>query len=90
MIIVGNGKKDKMTITHKIKLIFCRLNWWIAKTEKAKQYKESNKAYEYYLELYNQKLKQYLLEHKQNSTSIITHELNGQVKLLAEILDIKS
>jgi hypothetical protein len=78
-----------MKLTHKIKLIFARISWWFALTEKAKQYKEAKKNYDYYLVLYNEKLKQYLLEHKQNPTSVITHELNGQVKLLATILDIK-
>jgi len=78
-----------MKLTHKIKLIFCRLNWWLAKTEKAKQYKESNKNYDYFLVLYNKKNDAYLLSHKQNSTSIETHKLKGQVELLAEILDIK-
>lgn len=78
-----------MKLTHKIKLIFCRISWWLSLTEKARQYKEAKRNYDYYLVLYNKKLDAYLLSHKQNATSIETYKLKGQVELLSEILDIK-
>lgn len=78
-----------MKVTHKIKLFFARISWWFALTEKAQQYKEAKKNYDYFLVLYNKTNDAYLLSHKQNATSIDTHKLKGQVELLATILDIK-
>jgi len=78
-----------MTLKHKIKLIFCRLTWWLRITEKARQHYEALQDYYYLYDLYNVITVKYLEEHRKRPDSEHTYKLKGQVELLAEILDIK-
>ena len=78
-----------MTLTHKIKLIFCRITWWLRITEKAKAHKEALEDYYYLYDLYNIISGAYLEEHRKRPDSEKTYKYKGQVELLVEILDIK-
>jgi len=78
-----------MTLRHKIKLIFCRFIWWLRITEEAKKHYDTLQNYKYLLDLYEEKKKEFLKEHKKKTDSIETIQLKAQVELLARILDIK-
>jgi len=78
-----------MTLTHKIKLIFCRITWWLRITEKSKDHYEALEDYYYLYDLYNSITSKYLEEHRKRPESEITYKLKGQAELLAGILDIK-
>lgn len=78
-----------MTLTHKIKLIFCRVTWWLGITEKARKHYEALQDYYYLYDLYNTISVKYLEAHRKQTEQKLIHELNGQAELLAEILDIK-
>lgn len=78
-----------MTLTHKIKLIFCRITWWLRLTEKARAHYEVAQDYYYLHDLYNQLTIKYLEADIRRSEQQLIHKLKGQVELLAEILDIK-
>ena len=79
-----------MTLRHKIKLIFCRITWWLRITNEAKKHYKILEDYKYLFNLYEDKKKEYLLEHKRKIDSIETIQLKAQVELLATILDINS
>ena len=78
-----------MTLTHKIKLIFCRITWWLRITEKARAHKEALEDYYFHYDLYNSITSKYLIEHRKRPDGEITYKLKGQAELLAKILDIK-
>ena len=78
-----------MKLSHKIKLIFCRITWWLRITEKSKKHYEALKDYYYFFNLYNIISGLYLEEHRKKPEGELTLRLKGQVELLAEILDIR-
>ncbi len=78
-----------MTLTHKVKLIFCRISWWLRITEKAREHKKALEDYYYLYDLYNIISGAYLEAHRKRIDSEQTYKLKGQTELLAEILDIR-
>ncbi len=78
-----------MTLSHKVKLIFCRITWWLRITDKARKYKIALDDYYYLFNIYNIISGQYLEAHRIRVDSEQTLKLKGQVELLAGILDIK-
>ena len=78
-----------MTLTHKIKLIFCRITWWLQITEKSIDHKKALEDYYYLYDLYNIISVAYLETHRKRPDSNDTYKLKGQIELLATILDIK-
>ena len=78
-----------MTLSHKIKLIFCRVTWWLKITEKSKRHYEALQDYYYFYDLYNTISVKYLEEQRKKPDGELTYKLKGQVELLAVILDIK-
>jgi hypothetical protein len=81
--------RDVMTLTHKIKLVFSRITWWLRITEKSKELHKTLKNYSFLYDLYNQLNQKYLESHRRKSDSEETYKLKGQVELLARILDIR-
>ena len=79
-----------MTLTHKIKLIFCRITWWLGITEKAREHKKALEDYYYLYDLYNVISGAYLEADRKRTSVEDIHKLKGQVELLVEILDINS
>ena len=79
----------KMTLSHKIKLVFARINWWLRITEKSRKHYEALKDYYYYYNLHNIIPGAYLESEKRSKMGEETLKLKGQVELLKEILDIK-
>ena len=77
-----------MTLSHKIKLIFCRISWWLRITSKARKHYEALQDYYYLYDLYNTITVAYLEAHIKQETEQ-TYKLKGQIELLAQILDIK-
>ena len=77
-----------MTLAHKIKLIFCRITWWLRITEKSIEHYEALQDYYFYYDLYNSITSKYLEEHRKRPDGETTYKLKGQVELLAGILDI--
>ena len=78
-----------MTLTHKIKLVFCRITWWLRITKKARKHYEALQDYYYLYDLYNIISGAYIEAHRKKLDGEDTYKLKGQVELLAEILDIK-
>ena len=78
-----------MKLSHKIKLIFCRITWWLRITEKSKAHYEALQDYYYLYDLYNIISGAYLEAHRRKPDSEETYKLKGQVELLVEILDIR-
>lgn len=78
-----------MTLKHKIKLIFCRINWWFRITNEARAYNTTLRNYRFINKLYNKIYLNFLEEEKKKPDSPQTHKLRAQVQILAEILDIK-
>jgi hypothetical protein len=77
-----------MTLTHKIKLVFSRIGWWLRITEKSKDHYEALQDYYYLYDLYNTILVAYLETHRKQKDQKLINELNGHRKLLSRILDI--
>ena len=78
-----------MTLTHKIKLIFCRFTWWLRITEKTKEHYEALQDYYYLYDLYNTITVKHLEADRKRTDNKVIYKLKGQVELLAVILDIK-
>ena len=78
-----------MTLSHKIKLIFCRIIWWLGLTDKARKHYEIAQDYYYLYDLYNEISVRYLEADRKRKSVEDIHKLKGQVELLAGILDIK-
>ena len=78
-----------MTLTHKIKLIFCRITWWFGITKKARAHYKAAQDYYYLWDLYNIVSGAYLEEHRKQKDKRMIYKLEGQVELLQGILDIK-
>ena len=78
-----------MTLRHKIKLIWCRFNWWLKITEEAEKHYKSFNNYIYLLELYKEYKAKLLLREKTTLKHEEILELKSKVELLAEILDIR-
>ena len=78
-----------MTLSHKVKLIFCRLTWWLRITDKARAHYEALQDYYYLYDLYNVISGAYLEAHRKRPDSEETYKLKGQTELLKIILDIK-
>ena len=78
-----------MTLSHKVKLIFCRLTWWLRITEKSKAHYKALQDYYYLYDLYNIISGTYLEAHRKRPDSEQTYKLKGQAELLKIILDIK-
>ena len=78
-----------MKLSHKIKLIFSRLNWWLRITEKSKAHYEALQDYYYLYDLYNIISSTYLEADRKRTKIEDIYKLKGQVELLAKVLDIK-
>ncbi len=78
-----------MTLAHKIKLIFCRIGWWLRITEKSRKHYEALQDYYYLYDLYNKITSKFIEMDKVAKNSAQTYKLKGQIELLATILDIK-
>ncbi len=78
-----------MTLTHKIKLVFCRITWWFRLTEKARNHYRAAQDFYYLHDLYNTITAAYLEADRKRTEQEKIHKLKGQVELLATILDIK-
>ncbi len=78
-----------MTLSHKIKLVFCRITWWFRLTEKARNHYRVAQDYYYLHDLYNEISVKYIETHRKQTEQKLIHELKGQVELLKVILDIK-
>ena len=78
-----------MTLKHKIKLIWCRFNWWLKTTDEAKKHYIALVNYQFLRALYKKLYSEYLTEQKKKAISEETKVLKIKVELLATILDIK-
>ena len=78
-----------MTLTHKIKLVFCRIIWWLGLTDKARKHYRVAQDYYYLYDLYNEISVKYLEADRKRIEQKLIYELKGQAELLATILDIK-
>jgi len=78
-----------MTLKHKIKLVFCRITWWLRLTDKARKYYDIAQDFYYLYDLYNQITVKYLEADRKRTSIENIHKLKGQIELLAQILDIK-
>lgn len=78
-----------MTLRHKIKLVFCRITWWLGITEKARNYYNALQDYYHLYNIYNVIAGAYLEQHRKRPDAQETYKLKGQAEILAKILDIK-
>jgi len=72
-----------VTLKHKIKLIFSRLNWWLSLTNEAKIYAKKTKEYENIKLTLQEKQKELIHaeKHEQN-----TEEILIEIRLLNRLL----
>ena len=71
-----------MTIRHKVKLIFCRIKWWLNFLDEAHKYKEFKRVKKMLII----KNAQLLEEEKKNIESSVVKRLRIEVQLLSELL----
>jgi len=76
-----------MKLSHKIKLIFCRFNWWLGITENAKRYADKFKEYNLIRETMRAKQLLLIETHKSNPLSDEVKRLKIELKVLGDLID---
>ena len=75
-----------MKLSHKIKLIFARFNWWLGITDNAKRYAEKSKEYNLIKETIKIKQLQFIATHKANPLSDEVKRLKIELKVLGDLI----
>ena len=75
-----------MKLTHKIKLILCRVNWWLGFTKRAKRYAERTREYSLLEKTFIDKQDKYNEAFRKNPSSDLAKTLLIEIKLLGSLL----
>lgn len=78
--------REQVKLSHKIKLIFCRINWWFKLTENAKKYADKVKEYETIEKLIRKKQFDFIKAEKQNDKKL-QGQLLIEMKVLGELIE---